>query len=137
MGRVNQCKVSEYDEDLQRALKVLGSVDNPISVGQAPEEYEVNKRTLYRPIARTHESRVISHQEHQRLTPAQESTIVKSCEEQDDWGFPPRLDMVRSMAIVLEEKRTGTIAVPLGQKCISCFLNWHPTLASKLSCNLE
>ena len=45
--------------------------------------------------------------------------------------------MVRSMAIVLEEKRSGTIAAPLGQKWISRFLNRHPTLASKLSWNLE
>ena len=137
MGRVNQRKVSEYDERLQRALKTLGSVNNPITVGEAAEEYEVNKRTLYRRIAGTHESRVISHQEQQRLTPAEESVIVKWCEEQDDRGFPPRLDMVRSMAIVLEEKRSGTIAAPLGQKWISRFLNRHPTLASKLSCNLE
>jgi len=98
---------------------------------------EVNKRTLYRWIAGTHESRVISHQEQQRLTPAEESAIVKWCEEQDDRGFPPRLDMVRIMAIHLEEKRTRIIAAPLGQKWISRFLNRHPTLASKLSCNLE
>ena len=104
VGRVNQHKVSEYDECLQRALKALGSVDNPITVGEAAEEYEVNKRTLYWRIAGTHESRVISHQEQQHLTPAEESAIVKWCEEQDDRGFPPRLDMVRSMAIVLEEK---------------------------------
>jgi len=137
MGRVKQRKVSEYDERLQRALKALGSVNNPISVGEAAEEYEVNKRTLYRRIAGTHESRVISHQEQQRLTPAEESAIVKWCQEQDDRGFPPRLDMVRSMAIHLEEKRTGTIAATLGQQWISRFLNRHPTLASKLSCNLE
>ena len=67
----------------------------------------------------------------------EESAIVKWCEEQDDWAFPPRLDMVRSMAIHLEAKRIGTLAAPLGQKWISCFLNHHLTLASKLSSNLE
>jgi len=40
MGRVNEQKVSEYDERLQRALKALRAVDNPISVGEAAEEYE-------------------------------------------------------------------------------------------------
>ena len=45
--------------------------------------------------------------------------------------------MVRSMAIVLEERRSRTIGAPLGQTWISRFLNRHPTLASKLSCNLE
>jgi len=137
MGQVNQRKVSEYEERLQGALKALGSVDNPIAVGEAAEEYEVNKRKLYRRIAGTHGSRVISDQEQQRLTPAEESAIVKWCEEQDDQGFPSRLDMVHSMAIHLEEKRTGIIAATLGQKWISRFLNRHPTLASKLSCNLE
>jgi len=103
MGRVNQQKVSEYDERLQRALKGLGSVDNPISVGETAEEYKLNKQTLYRRIAGTHESQVISHWEQPRLTPAEESAIVKWYEEQDDRGFPPRLDVVRSMAIHLEE----------------------------------
>lgn len=52
-------------------------------------------------------------------------------------GVSPRLDMICSMAIHLEEKRTRTIVVPLGQKWICRFLNRHPTLTSKLSCNLE
>jgi len=101
------------------------------------EEYEVNKRTLYRQMAGTHESQVISHQEPQRLTPAEESAIVSWYPEQANRGFSPTQDKVRSMAIHLEEKPPGTIAATLGQKWISRFLNCHPTLASKLSCNLE
>ena len=97
----------------------------------------INGRTLYRRVAGTHASRSASHQDQQRLTPAEERAIVKWCHDQDDRGFPPHLDMVKDMALHLEEHRTGQQPTPIGKHWISRFLNRNHDLASKLSTQLE
>jgi hypothetical protein len=137
MGKVNPRKTAEYEARLQRALKAVNNPANPIRVSEAAEEFQVDKRTLYRRIAGTHSSRSKSHVAQQRLTPAEERAMVKWCHDQDDRGFPPRLDMVKDMAIHLERKRTGITPPPIGKNWVSRFLNRNPDLAAKLSTSLE
>ena len=137
MGKVNPRKAAEYEIRLQKAVKAVKNPTNPISVADAAEEFEVNKRTLYRRLAGTHASRTESHQDQQRLTPAEEQAIVKWCHDQDDRGFPPRLDQAKDMAIHLEHKRTGIWPQPLGKNWVSRFLNRNPDLAAKLSTSLH
>ena len=82
-------------------------------------------------------SRVEAHEKQQRLTPAEENAIVKWFFSQDDIGFPPRLDMVKDMALHLEKKRLGVLPPSLGKNWVSQFLKRHPRLALKLSTQLE
>jgi len=67
MGKVNVRKASEYEERLQRAVKATKRLQNPIPVAEAAEEFQENRRTLYRRVAGTHQSRIESHENQQRL----------------------------------------------------------------------
>ena len=82
-------------------------------------------------------SRVEAHEKQQRLTPAEENAIVKWFFSQDDIGFPPRLDMVKDMALHLEKKRLGVLPPSLGKNWVSRFRKRHSRLALKLSTQLE
>jgi len=125
-----------YEERLQAAIQAIKSGQES-NVATACEAFDVKRRTLYRRLAGTTLPRVAAHEEQQRLTPSEEKAIVKWCFTQDDIGFPPRLDMVKDMAIHLEFKRTGEVPPPLGKNWISRFLRRHPDLALKLSSQLE
>jgi len=125
-----------YEERLQGAIRAIKSGEEP-NVPAASEAFDVKRRTLYRRLAGTTVDRATAHEEQQRLTLPEEKAIVKWCFTQDDLGFPPRLDMVKDMAIKLESKRTGKTPLALGKNWISRFLKRHPDLALKLSTRLE
>ena len=125
-----------YEERLQRAIKAVKS-GQEVSVPNASEAFDVDLRTLYRRIAGTSAARNVAHEEQQRLTSAEEKALVKFCFDQDDRGFPARLDMIRDMAIHLERKRIGCQPTPLGKHWIPRFLKRQPALAIKLSSQLE
>jgi len=125
-----------YEEQLQAAIRAI-KLGQESNVNAACEAFGVKRRTLYRHLAGTTLPHVAAHEEQQRLTPSEEKAIVKWCFTQDDIGFPPRLNMVKDMAIHLEFKRTGEVPPPLGKNWISMFLRRHPDLALKLSSQLE
>jgi len=127
---------SDYEERIQKAIRAI-RVGEEVNVPAASEVFEVNRRTLYLRLGGTTLSRVEAHEVQQRLTPAGENAIVKGCFGQDDIGFPPRLDMVKDMALHLEKKRIGVQPPPLGKNWVSQFLKRHPPLALKLSTQLE
>lgn len=79
----------------------------------------------------------MAHEAQQRLTIPEERAIVKFCLDQDDRGFPPRLDMVKDMALNLERKRTSAEPSPIGKHWVSRFLKRQPSLALKMSTQLE
>jgi len=106
-------------------------------VPAAVEIYGVPRTTLYYRLAGTRRSRQGAHVSQQRLLESEEREIVKWCFDMDDRGFPARLDNVREMALHLEGKRVGGTIEPLGKNWITRFLNRHPTLAIKLSTQLE
>ena len=118
------------------AIRAIRVGDEP-NVPAASEVFEVNRRTLYLRLVGTTMSRVEAHEEQQRLTPGKENAIVKWCFSQDDIGFPPRLDMVKDMALYLEKKRLGVLPPPLGKNWVSRFPKRHSRLALKLSTRLE
>jgi len=139
MGKLTTKKASVNEEWLQRAIKAVKRATDPVSVSEASEEFSVNKRTLYQRVAGTHSSAVGGYQDQQRITVAEEKAIGRWCFEQDDREFPPRLDMVKDMALHLESKRmeAGSRPLPLGKNWIRRFLTRNPSLAAKLSTQLE
>jgi len=62
---------------------------------------------------------------------------VAWCKEQDNRGFPPRWDIVKSIALFLYGKRRGDKEKSLGKNCIRRFPDRHPDMASKFSTKLD
>jgi len=81
------------------------------------------------------------HAHRQRLTPAMEKALTDWCQELDDCGFPPRLDLLRAMAGALAQLRAEEENDPelayLGKHWLSSFLDRHPALASKYGTQLD
>ncbi|KAG0637162.1 hypothetical protein HOY80DRAFT_1052509 [Tuber brumale] len=97
---------SNYEERIQNAMRTIRAGDES-SVPAARDALDVNRRTLHQRLAGTTVSRIEAHEEKQRLTSSEENAIVKWCFSQDDIGFPPRLDMVKTMVLHLEKKCSG------------------------------
>lgn len=136
MGKTKKRETDEREQKIQQALKAVeAGLEGGVSA--AVELYGVPRATLYARISGKRASRQTSHEGQQRLTAAEEEAIVRWCYENDDRGFPPRLDLVQDMARHLERKRTGLAPAPLGKNWITRFLNRHPDLANKYSTNLQ
>jgi len=82
-----------------------------------------------------------SHAHEQKLTPAMEKALEDGCKKLDDWGFPPRMDLLRAMAGALAHIRAKEEEDPelahLGQHWLFNFLNRHPSLSAKFSTQLD
>jgi len=82
-----------------------------------------------------------SHAHEQKLTPAMEKALEDWCKKLDDWGFPPRMDLLRAMVGALAQIRAEEEEDPelahLGQHWLSNFLNCHPSLSAKFSTQLD
>jgi hypothetical protein len=70
-----------------------------------------------------------------------EIALENWCKQLDDWGFPPRMDLLKSMAQVLAKHRADqendSKLANLGKHWIANFLDRHPTLSAKYSMQLD
>lgn len=136
MGKTKPRAHDCHEELIQQAIKaVQGGLKG--GVPATVEIYGVPRTTLYYRLAGARRSRQVAHVAQQRLSESEEKAIVKWCFDINDRGFPARLDNVREMGLHLEGKRVGGTLEPLGKNWITRFLNRHPTLAIKLSTQLE
>jgi len=82
-----------------------------------------------------------SHAHEQKLTPAMKKALEDWCKKLDDWGFPPRMDLLHAKAGALAQIRAEEEEDPelahLGQHWLSNFLNHHPSLSAKFSTQLD
>ena len=101
------------------------------------EAFDIPKSTLYYRYTGERTSHQLAQVDNQLITMMEEKAIVAWCKEQDDRGFPPRLDMVKDMALYLYEKRTGNKIIRVGKNWITRFLDRHPDLATKFSKKLD
>jgi len=69
------------------------------------------------------------------FTKQEEKAIVQWCNHLDDWGFPPKLTLVKQMAEHLIQKRVGQQT--LGKHWLKRFLDRNPELASRFSSILD
>jgi hypothetical protein len=103
-------------------------------------EFNVVRTTLQ---DRTHggATRKEAHAHQQKLLPSAEKALEDWCKQLDDWGFPPRIDLLKAMALVLAAQRAVEENNPdlakLGKHWIANFLDRHPTLAAKYSAQLD
>ena len=83
----------------------------------------------------------MAHSDQQKLPPMAEKALEQWCQQLDDWGFPPRMDMLREMANVLGRQRAEKEGDPklavLGKNWITRFLDPHPQLAGKFSTQID
>lgn len=82
-----------------------------------------------------------AHSEQQKLPPMAEKALERWCQQLDDWGFPPRMDMLREMANILVRQRAEQEGDPrlavLGKNWITRFLDRYPDLAGKFSTQID
>ncbi|KAH8152133.1 uncharacterized protein LAJ45_03559 [Morchella importuna] len=85
-----------------------------------------------------------AHVGQQKLPPIVEKALKRWCQDMDDNGFPPRLDLLRGMVTALAQKQAKEEGLPttdestyIGKKWISRFLDRNPDLAAKFSNQLD
>jgi len=81
-------------------------------------------------------SRNVANEKNQLLTPIGEKSLVKWCERLDDWGFPARLDMLKSMALKIAQSQNSEIQM-IGKNWHLRFLKRHPRLKAKYGTRLD
>jgi len=82
-----------------------------------------------------------SHVHQQRLTPAMEKALQDWYKQLDDWGLPPRMDLLLAMAKALAQqwadKEEDPTLAGLGKRWVENFLKRHPELAAKYGTQLD
>jgi len=77
----------------------------------------------------------------QRLTPAMKKALQDWCKQLDDWGFPPRMDLLLAMAKALAQQRADEEEDPtlagLEKQWVGIFLKHHPELTAKYGTQLD
>jgi len=133
MPRLNERQQNSREANIQAALKSYQHSDQPSIKGTA-ERFGVPYSTL-RGRIRGVQDRVTGHRAMQVLTVFEENSMTRWCEKLDQWGHPPRLELVKSMAQALVRRRLKEHT--LGRHWLTRFLNRNPTLASKLSSRID
>jgi len=133
MPRLNERQPDSKEENIRKALIAYRDCDR-LSIRATAEQYGIPYSTLRGRIAGV-QDRVGGHRGMQVLTEFEENSMVRWCEKLDEWGHPPRLEVVKSMAQALLRRRVNTHT--LGKHWLTRFLNRNPMLASKLSSCLD
>jgi len=131
-------KNTVQEDQVRRALEERRSEGT--SFRKLAVKYGVSSSTLS-DRARGGLSRQEGHSHRQKLTPAMEKALEEWCKQLDDWGFPPRLDLLRAMALALAklraEEEDDLELAQLGKHWLSKFLDRHPALSAKFGTQLD
>ncbi|PWW75973.1 hypothetical protein C7212DRAFT_280078 [Tuber magnatum] len=99
-------------------------------------DYEVPRSTL----GHHDHGRIPRKEDNERkryLTIGEEEVLVNWCLEIQDYCFPPRISLVKEMAIYLYSKRNAEHAKSIGCNWHLAFLDHHPELGIKYSGQIE
>ena len=105
------------------------------SIRGAAERYGLQYETL-RDRKRGTANRVLSHEDQQHLTNAEEKAIVAWIGRVDDYGWPPKIEYVKQIAAGFMRSH-GKGKTRLGKNWITRFLDRHPSLAAKFATRLD
>ena len=126
--------INEYTQ----ALSVYDSSDprqQKPSIRRIAKYYDVVPSTMSRRIGGLTHSRQKAHDHEQRLTPEEEQALKTWILQVTEWGWPPRVSLVRHMVCeMLKEKGDD---VELGVNWIGRFLHRHEELSSRFSQPLD
>ena len=81
------------------------------------------------------QDRESSREPMQLFTKQEEKAMVQWCNNLDDWGFLPKLTLVKQMAVCLLQKHAGE--QKLGKHWLKHFLDRKPELTSRFSSRLD
>jgi hypothetical protein len=121
----------------ERYKKALDGLQNGTfsSLSEAAQAYSLSKSSLgHRKNGR--QSRQKAHEDQQLLSPAAERAVVRWCTQLDDYGFPPRLDILLQLVRSLVTKEQG-LEQDIGKNWITRFLNRHPEVAAKYASRID
>ena len=130
------------EKQITNAIRAFRNGNYP-SISATAVAFDLPKSTLAYRMSGQRVSRQKAHVDQQLLTEAEERALVRWIKRLDDWGFPPRLDMVKEMArMLVGKKKEGLISmeggsIGLGKNWLSRFLDRHKDIASRYSSNLE
>jgi len=96
MPRVKKRNDTGGEIRISAAIKSLNEGKQE-SIRAAAEAVDVPKSTLYYRYTGERTSHQLAQVDNQLITVMEEKAIVAWCKEQDDRGFPPRLDMVKDI----------------------------------------
>ena len=134
MGRIRK-RVDKTKESLFTAALQDIETGKLKSIRAAAEHYGLKYETL-RDRKRGSQMRSESHEDQMLLTIEEEKSIEEWIVKIDDYGWPPRLEYVREMA--LRFIRSHGIQKPiLGGGWITRFLDRHPLLVSRFTNRLD
>ena len=123
----------DQESRIQNALRAIRAKIIP-SIRKAAELYDVPRSTLQ---ARLHGAQTIkqAHQPFQRLTPAEEESLVRTINRMYGWGWPMTIKATERFAQEILYSKGDT--VPLGHGWYSHFLKRHPDLKTSRSRSLD
>ena len=119
MPVIKERKRSEAEATLQKAINHYRHSDEP-SIQASAEKQGVAYSTL-RERLQGRVSREVGHLRQQLLTEYEEKSIVRWCEQLDEWGHPGRMALVKGMAEAIVTQQIKDCS--LGKNWITCFLN--------------
>src|SRR5437588_7169896 len=96
MGRLKQRKKDEREIRIQDAIQHYNVSVEPC-IRQSAESFGIAYSTLRGRLGRV-QQRGVGHRGLQVLTEYEETAIVEWVERMDEWGHPPRLDIVKAIA---------------------------------------
>ena len=133
MPAIKERKKDEAELWLQEAIRHYQHSNEP-SMRSSAEKFGIADSAL-RGRLKGRQTRVSGDLKMQVLTEFEEKAVARWCERLDEWGHPPRLEVVKGMAEAVVGRREKNRS--LGKHWISRFLSRHPGLASKLSSRLD
>jgi hypothetical protein len=144
MGKVKQrsgLSQAEREDRIRRALAKRAEFNTPWTVLSL--EFGIPTSTLndrHNKRRNHHEA----HQSQQKLPSIVEKALKRWCEDMDDAGFPPRIDLLRGMATAMAQNiaeenglEVDSESAYIGRNWISRFLDRNPSLASKFSTQID
>ena len=134
MGQIRKGVDKSKELLITAALRDLEMGEKP-SIRAAAEHYGLKYETL-RDRKRGTKTRLESHEDQQNLTIAEEEAIEEWIAKVDGFGWPPRIEYVRHMAIGFIRSH-GIRNPKIGGHWITRFLDRHPDLASRFTNRLD
>ena len=134
MGRIKKRGDKTKESLIAAALHDIETGKKP-SIRAAVEHYGLKYETLC-DRKRGAQNRFASHEDQQNLTIVEEQAIKDWVEKVDGFGWPPRIEYVRHMALGFIRSH-GIRNPTLGKNWITRFLDRHPDLASRFTNRLD
>ena len=109
-------------------LAAGGTGNKLLSITKAADRHGIPKSTLVDRISKGKQARLEAHEDQQRLSPGEEAALLAWILRLQAWGWPPRVEQVRSMANDLLLAKGDE--VPIGLNWPKKFMKRHPEIKS-------